>query len=82
MTDLDQLEAQSTFVMREAYHRLHSLALLSSLSKDGNVLVWLARKAFLVRVAFPAPHVDTGKKFQQMYAFREQRHVLDGAPLG
>ncbi len=28
MTDLDQLEAQSIFVLREAYHRLRPLGLL------------------------------------------------------
>jgi sulfate adenylyltransferase subunit 2 len=71
MTDLDQLEAQSIFILREAYHRLRPLALLWSLGKDSNVLVWLARKAFLGRVPVPVVHVDTGRKFPEMYAFRE-----------
>ena len=70
MTDLDQLESQSVYVLREAYARLRPLALLWSLGKDSNVLLWLARKAFLGRVPFPAVHVDTGKKFPEMYAFR------------
>ena len=72
MTDLDQLEAQSIFILREAYHRLRPLALLWSLGKDSNVLVWLARKAFLGRVPVPVLHVDTGKKFPEMYAFRDR----------
>ncbi|WP_048859945.1 sulfate adenylyltransferase subunit CysD [Acidisphaera rubrifaciens] len=72
MTDLDQLESQSVFILREAYRRLRPMALLWSLGKDSNVMVWLARKAFLGRVPFPAVHVDTGKKFPEMYAFREQ----------
>ena len=72
MTDLDQLEAQSIFVLREAYHRLRPLGLLWSLGKDSNVLLWLARKAFLGRVPMPVYHVDTGKKFPEMYAFRDR----------
>jgi sulfate adenylyltransferase subunit 2 len=70
MTDLDHLEAHSIFVLREAYSRLRPLALLWSLGKDSNVLVWLARKAFLGRVPFPVFHVDTGRKFPEMYDFR------------
>ncbi len=72
MTDLDQLEAQSIFVLREAYHRLRPLGLLWSLGKDSNVLLWLARKAFLGRVPLAVYHVDTGKKFPEMYAFRDR----------
>jgi sulfate adenylyltransferase subunit 2 len=34
-------------------------------------MIWLARKAFFGRVPFPVMHVDTGKKFPEMYAFRE-----------
>jgi sulfate adenylyltransferase subunit 2 len=45
--------------------------LLWSLGKDSNVMIWLARKAFFGHVPFPALHVDTGKKFPEMYAFRD-----------
>jgi sulfate adenylyltransferase subunit 2 len=69
---LDDLEAQSVFVFREAFGRLKRLALLWSLGKDSNVMIWLARKAFFGRVPFPVLHVDTGKKFPEMYAFRER----------
>ena len=51
---------------------LKKLALLWSLGKDSNVMIWLARKAFFGRVPFPALHVDTGKKFPEMYAFRDR----------
>src|ERR1700720_3547110 len=60
---LDELEAQSIYIFREAFARLKKLALLWSLGKDSNVMIWLARKAFFGRVPFPALHVDTGKKF-------------------
>jgi sulfate adenylyltransferase subunit 2 len=69
---LDDLEAQSIFIFREAFARLNRIALLWSLGKDSNVMIWLARKAFFGRVPFPAMHVDTGKKFAEMYAFRER----------
>ena len=69
---LDELEAQSIFIFREAFARLNKLALLWSLGKDSNVMIWLARKAFFGRVPFPAMHVDTGKKFPEMYAFRDR----------
>ena len=72
MDRLDDLEAQSIFIFREAYARLKHVALLWSLGKDSNVMIWIARKAFFGRVPFPALHVDTGKKFPEMYAFRDR----------
>jgi sulfate adenylyltransferase subunit 2 len=75
MTDLDQLEAQSVYILREAFARLKPLAMLWSLGKDSNVMVWLARKAFLGRLPFPVVHVDTGRKFPEMYAFRDRYSV-------
>jgi sulfate adenylyltransferase subunit 2 len=69
---LDELEAQSIFILREAFARLKRIALLWSLGKDSNVMIWLARKAFFGRVPFPVMHVDTGKKFAEMYAFRDR----------
>jgi sulfate adenylyltransferase subunit 2 len=71
MDHLDALEAQSIYILREAFARLKKLALLWSLGKDSNVMIWLARKAFFGRVPFPVVHVDTGKKFPEMYAFRD-----------
>ena len=71
MDHLDQLEAQSIYILREAFGRLKKIALLWSLGKDSNVMIWLARKAFFGRLPFPALHVDTGKKFPEMYRFRD-----------
>jgi sulfate adenylyltransferase subunit 2 len=72
MDRLDELEAQSVFIFREAFARMKKLALLWSLGKDSNVMIWLARKAFFGHVPFPVMHVDTGKKFAEMYAFRDR----------
>jgi sulfate adenylyltransferase subunit 2 len=35
-------------------------------------MVWLARKAFFGHVPFPLIHIDTGKKFSEMYDFRSR----------
>src|ERR1700744_3833996 len=72
MDRLDDLEEQSIFIFREGFARLRRVALLWSLGKDSNVMLWIARKAFFGRVPFPALHVDTGKKFPEMYAFRDR----------
>ena len=69
---LTRLEQESIYIVREAYHAFDNLALLWSLGKDSNVLVWLLMKAFFGRVPFPVVHVDTGMKFDEMYAFRER----------
>src|SRR5687767_9534948 len=76
MNHLDRLEAQSVYILREAFNRIDKLAMLWSLGKDSNVMVWLAKKAFFGHVPFPVMHIDTEKKFPEMYAFRD-RYVTD-----
>ena len=71
-TELDRLESRSIYILREAFNRIERLAMLWSLGKDSNVMLWLARKAFFGRVPFPVVHVDTGRKFAEMYDFRER----------
>lgn len=75
MDRLQELEAQSVYILREAYSQIEPLAMLWSLGKDSNVMVWLAKKAFFGHVPFPVMHVDTGRKFAEMYAFRERYAV-------
>jgi sulfate adenylyltransferase subunit 2 len=70
MNPLDQLESESIYILREAFSRIEKLAMLWSLGKDSNTMVWLAKKAFFGHVPFPVLHVDTGKKFPEMYQFR------------
>ena len=70
MDHLDQLEAQSVYIFREAFELIDNIAMLWSLGKDSNVMLWLARKAFFGHVPFPVVHVDTEKKFPEMYDFR------------
>ena len=75
MTHLDQLESQSVYILREAFNRIDKLAMLWSLGKDSNVMVWLAKKAFFGRVPSPVIHIDTHRKFPEMYAFRDRYAV-------
>lgn len=72
MTKLDQIEAQSIFIFREAYREFKSLAMLWSIGKDSTVLLWLARKAFFGHVPFPLVHIDTSYKIPEMIEYRDK----------
>lgn len=72
MTDLDELENRSIYIIREAYARLRNVALLWSIGKDSTTLLWLCRKAFFGALPFPVVHVDTGRKFREIYEFRDR----------
>lgn len=69
---LDALEAQSIYIMREAFNKFKNMAMLWSIGKDSSVLLWLARKAFLGYVPFPCVHVDTSYKLPEMISFRDR----------
>ncbi len=72
MNHLDHLESHSVYIFREAFEKIAPLGMLWSVGKDSNVMLWLARKAFFGHVPFPVVHIDTGKKFPEMYEFRDR----------
>ena len=72
MNHLQALEAQSVFILREAYREFKQLVMLWSIGKDSTVLLWLARKAFFGHVPFPLLHVDTSFKIPEMIAYRDK----------
>lgn len=72
MNQLDQLEARSVHVLREAYREFKSLCMLWSIGKDSTVLLWLARKAFFGHVPFPLVHIDTNFKVPEMIVYRDR----------
>ena len=72
MDRLDALEAQSIYIIREAYYHYKNVALLWSIGKDSTTLAWLVRKAFFGNVPFKALHIDTSYKFKEMYEFRDE----------
>lgn len=69
---LIELENQSIYILREAFARMPKLAMLWSVGKDSNVLIWLARKAFYGRVPFPVVELDTGMELPSVYDFRDR----------
>ena len=80
--ELAVLEAESLHVLRETAAEFERPVLLYSVGKDSSVLLHLALKAFAPgAVPFPFLHVDTGFKFQEMYAFRDQRARDTGIDL-
>jgi sulfate adenylyltransferase subunit 2 len=80
LTHLDRLEAQSIFIIREAFHSFKKIAMPWSMGKDSNVLIWLCKKAFCGKIPFPVLHIDTTYEFPEMLEFREwarKKHDLD-----
>lgn len=81
MTDLDRLEHQTVYIIREAYQRFRQIALLWSVGKDSTALLWMCRKAFFGRLPFPVLHIDTSYKFPEIYAFRDRYAKVWGLDL-
>ncbi len=71
MEHLDQLEARSIHIIREAYSQFKNLCMLWSIGKDSTVLLCLARKAFYGHVPFPLVHIDTHYKIPEMIEYRD-----------
>ena len=72
MSNLDELESKSIYIIREAYKRFGNIAMLWSIGKDSSTLLWLCRKAFFGKIPFPVIHIDTGCKFKEIYEFRDK----------
>lgn len=81
MDHLDQLEAQSIYVLREAYRATRKLAMLWSFGKDSTAMIWLAKKAFFGTVPFPLIHCDTGLEMDEVYAYRDKYQKEWGVEL-
>lgn len=68
---LDELEAKTIYILREAYNRIDPLAMLWSIGKDSTALLWMVRKAFYGRVPMPLVLLDTNMELDEVYAFRD-----------
>src|SRR5579872_4447172 len=74
LTHLEQLEAESIHIIREAVAESDNPVMLYSIGKDSSVLLHLAMKAFYpAKLPFPLLHIDTTWKFREMIAFRDAR---------
>ena len=81
LTQLQRLEAESIHILRETAATCERPVLMYSVGKDSSVLLHLALKTFHpARPPFPLLHVDTGWKFREMIAHRDEtarRHGLE-----
>ena len=82
LSHLDRLEAESIHILREVAAEFRNPVMLYSVGKDSSVLLHLLAKAFHpARPPIPLLHVDTGWKFREMIAFRDQRARETGVEL-
>ena len=81
-THIKELEAESIYIIREAFAEAKNPVMLYSLGKDSSVMLHLAKKAFFpAKIPFPLLHVDTLWKFKEMYEFRDAIKEKEGVEL-
>ncbi len=82
LSQLQTLEAEAIFIIREVVAEFERPVLLFSGGKDSIAMLRLAEKAFHpARVPFPVMHVDTGHNFQEVLDFRDRRVAELGVQL-
>jgi sulfate adenylyltransferase subunit 2 len=82
LTHLNQLEAESIFIIREVAAQFERPVLLFSGGKDSIVMTKLAQKAFWpAKLPFPLLHVDTGHNFPETIEYRDMLASEIGAEL-
>lgn len=82
MNNLDLLEAEAIYIMREVAATCKKPVMLYSIGKDSSVMMHLAKKAFYPeKVPFPFMHIDTTWKFKDMIEFRDRMAKQNGIDL-
>lgn len=82
MSHLEELEAESIYVIREAYAQFDNPCFLFSGGKDSIVVTDLAAKVFApAKIPFPLVHIDTGHNFEETFCFRDDLVNRFGARL-
>ena len=72
-SELDRLEAEAIYIMREVVAEIEKPVMLYSIGKDSSVMLHLAEKAFWPEpLPFPLLHIDTRWKFREMIEFRDR----------
>lgn len=72
LSNLQELEAEAIFVIREVVAQYERPAILFSGGKDSIVVTHLARKAFYpAKIPLPLIHIDTGHNFPETMEFRD-----------
>ena len=81
-THLQELEAESIYILREVAAQFERPAILFSGGKDSIVVTHLAYKAFYpARLPFPLVHIDTGHNFRETLEYRDALVQRLGAEL-
>ncbi|HEY8294796.1 MAG TPA: sulfate adenylyltransferase subunit CysD, partial [Micrococcaceae bacterium] len=82
LTQLQLLESEAIFIIREVVAELERPALMFSGGKDSIVMLHLAAKAFApAPVPFPVVHIDTGHNFDEVLQFRDALVARTGVNL-
>lgn len=82
MKHLQELEAESIYILREVAAQFEKPAILFSGGKDSIVVTHLAYKAFYpAKIPFPLLHIDTGHNFKETIEYRDNLVKELGATL-
>ena len=82
MNNLDRLEAEAIYIIREVAATCKKPVMLYSVGKDSSVMMHLALKAFWPeKPPFPFMHIDTTWKFHEMIEFRDKQAKKNGIDL-
>ena len=82
LSQLQTLESEAIFIIREVAAELERPALMFSGGKDSVVMLRLAQKAFApAPIPFPVLHVDTGHNFPEVLEFRDWQVAETGVHL-
>ncbi|MBQ9638674.1 MAG: sulfate adenylyltransferase subunit CysD [Bacteroidales bacterium] len=82
ITHLQELEAESIYILREVAAQFEKPVILFSGGKDSIVITYLAYKAFFpAKLPFPLLHIDTGHNFQETLDYRDALVKKLGAQL-
>lgn len=82
MNNLDRLEAEAIYIIREVAATCRKPVMLYSVGKDSSVMMHLALKAFYPeKPPFPFLHIDTKWKFHEMIEFRDNQAKKHGIDL-
>ena len=82
MDNLDKLEAEAIYIIREVAASCKKPVMLYSVGKDSSVMMHLALKAFWPeKPPFPFMHIDTTWKFHEMIEFRDCQAKKNGIDL-
>jgi len=72
ISHLDSLEAQSVYIIREAFNKIPKIGMFWSFGKDSTVMIHLCRKAFFGNIPFSLIHCDTELEMDEVYEYRDK----------